>query len=126
MRTPVSSKGQMHVYNMKIMNQSLKERRFKMTGTAVWKNIITKDMYMASIDIKDAYLHIPVGKESRRFMRYEWEGNIFELKALPFGLAQAPYVFTRMLQPLVMGAREHHLRTRHTLPALHARNNNKT
>ena len=47
------------------MNQSLKERRFKMTGTAVWKSIITKDMYMASIDIKDAYLHIPVGKESR-------------------------------------------------------------
>ena len=87
--------------SLKIMNQSLKERRFKMTGTAVWKSIITKDMYMASIDIKDAYLHIPVGKESRRFMRYEWEGNIFELKALPFGLAQAPYVFTRMLQPLL-------------------------
>lgn len=47
------------------------------------------------------YVVIPVGKERRRFMRYEWEGNIFEQKALPFGMAEAPYVSTRMLQPLL-------------------------
>ena len=89
------------IYNLKEMNPYLVERNFKMTGVGVWKGMIFRDMYMATIDIKDAYLHIPVHGDSRRFMRYEWKGHIWELKALPFGLSQAPWVFTRMLKPLL-------------------------
>jgi len=93
------------IYNIKQMNPSLVTRKFKMTGVATWKSLIFRDMYMASIDIKDAYLHIPIHKASRRFLRYVWEGNVWELHALPFGLSQAPWVFTRLLQPLLQGWR---------------------
>ena len=86
---------------MRPMNSHLRVRKFKMTGTSMWKSLICKDLFMATLDIKDAYLHVPIAKESRRFMRYQWRGEIFELGALPFGLGQAPYVFTRLLQPLL-------------------------
>ena len=89
------------IYNMRPMNSHLRVRKFKMTGTSMWKSLICKDLFMATLDIKDAYLHVPIAKESRRFMRYQWRGEIFELGALPFGLGQAPYVFTRLLQPLL-------------------------
>ena len=93
------------IYNLKKMNPSLVERRFKMTGVATWKGMILQNMYMCSIDIKDAYLHIMVAEDSRRFMRYEWQNSVWELTALPFGLSQAPWVFTRMLKPLLQGWR---------------------
>ena len=93
------------IYNLKEMNPFLVERKFKMTGVGVWKGMIFKNMYMATIDIKDAYLHISVHEDSRRFMRYEWKGHIWALKALPFGLSQAPWVFTRMLKPLLQNWR---------------------
>ena len=89
------------IYNLKKMNPSLVDRKFKMTGVSTWKGMIFKDMYMSSIDIKDAYLHIMVAENSRRFMRYEWQNDVWELTALPFGLSQAPWVFTRMLKPLL-------------------------
>ena len=47
--------------------------------------------WVTSIDFKDAYFHIPMQEQSRRF---HIQGRTYQFKTLPFGLSKAPMVFT--------------------------------
>ena len=53
--------------------------------------------WMASIDLKEAYLQVPVQPDSRRFLRFVAQGNVYQFSALCFGLSTAPQVFTRVM-----------------------------
>lgn len=61
---------------------------------------------MATLDLQDAYLSVPVHHSCRKFLRFSFQGIIYEFKALPFGLALAPYVFTKILKPVLSYLRE--------------------
>ena len=47
-----------------------------------------------SIDFKDAYFHIPIQEQSRKFLRFHIRDRTFQFKALPLGLSTAPMEFT--------------------------------
>ena len=49
---------------------------------------------VTSIDFKDAYFHIPIQEQSRKYLRFHVQGQTYQFKALPFGLATAPLEFT--------------------------------
>ena len=49
---------------------------------------------VTSIDFKDAYFHIPIQEQSRKYLRFHVHGQTFQFKALPFGLSTAPMEFT--------------------------------
>ena len=50
--------------------------------------------WVTSIDFKDAYFHIPIQEQSRKYLRFHIQGQTFQFKALPFGLSTAPMEFT--------------------------------
>lgn len=56
---------------------------------------------MASIDLKDAYLHIPIGRRSQKFLRLALRlgDHILHLqfKAPPYGLLSAPCIFKKVI-----------------------------
>ena len=56
--------------------------------------------WMFSIDMKDAYFHVPIHPDSRKYLRFVFEDRVFQFRALCFGLSSAPQVFTRVLAPL--------------------------
>ena len=56
--------------------------------------------WMASIDLKEAYLQVPVHPDSRHFLRFVFRDRVFQFKALCFGLSTAPQVFTRVNAPV--------------------------
>ena len=56
--------------------------------------------WMASIDLWEAYLQDPVHPESRPFLRFVTNGQVYQFKALCFGLSMAPQVFTRVMVPV--------------------------
>ena len=56
--------------------------------------------WMASIDLKEAYLQVPVHPDSHRFLRFVAQGNVYQFSALCFGLSTAPQVFTRVMAPV--------------------------
>ena len=56
--------------------------------------------WMASIDLREAYLQVPVHPESRPFLRFVSSGHVYQFKALCFGLSTAPQVFTRVMTPV--------------------------
>ena len=45
---------------------------------------------VTSIDFKDAYFHIPIQEQSRKYLRFHVQGLTYKFKDLPFGLSTAP------------------------------------
>ena len=56
--------------------------------------------WMASIDLREAYLQVPVHPESRPFLHFVSKGRVFQFKALCFGLSTAPQVFSWVMAPV--------------------------
>ena len=54
-----------------------------------------------SIDLQDAYLHIPIVKHHHNFLHFVWHNVPYQWKVLLFGLATAPRVFTVLTKPIL-------------------------
>ena len=63
-------------------------------------------IFLFSFDLKLGYHHIDIFPEHRKFLTFSWsfeDGSLryFMFSVLPFGLSSAPYIFTKILRPLV-------------------------
>ena len=56
---------------------------------------------MVKIDLNDAYFTVPVWRNHQKFLRFVWKETMYEFACLPFGLASAPRVFTKLMKPVV-------------------------
>nr|XP_056702553.1 UPF0606 protein KIAA1549 homolog [Euleptes europaea] len=52
---------------------------------------------MTAVDLSEAYLHVPIHPQHKRFLRFAIGPHHFQFRPLPFGLASAPRVFTKIL-----------------------------
>ena len=58
-------------------------------------------MLTTKLDLSDAYFHIPISLASRKFLRFVWNNKVYQFLAVPFDLAVAPQVFTRVFQTFI-------------------------
>ncbi|CAJ0949668.1 unnamed protein product [Ranitomeya imitator] len=49
--------------------------------------------FLCSVDIQDAYLHVPICVRHHRFLLFAIKDNHYQFSAIPFGLASAPQGF---------------------------------
>ena len=69
-----------------------------MTNHASLADLLSPPAWMASLDLQDAYLHIPIRPTLHKFLAF-WTGpQLWFFKVLPFGLSPAPAVFFRILR----------------------------
>lgn len=65
------------------------------------QNAASPGAFLATLDLKDAYLHVPIRPQSRQLLRFAVRGPRgivhFQFVALPFGLSSAPRIFTKIL-----------------------------
>ena len=77
---------------LSILNHYMHIPSFKMpTLKTVWQ-LIQQGDYAFSIDLQDAYLHVPIVKHHCRFLHFVWRNVPYQWRILPFGLATAPRV----------------------------------
>ncbi len=57
---------------------------------------LQRGAYAATVDLSDAYFHVNIHKESRKFLRFIFDGIIYQFVVLPFGLTSSPRIFTRV------------------------------
>lgn len=57
--------------------------------------------FQASMDIKDAYLHVPIFTPHQKFLWSVVDDCHFQFVALPFGLSTASRVVTKVLAPVL-------------------------
>ena len=62
--------------------------------------LVCPGCFMTSVELKDAYCSVPVAKEDRKYLQFEWQGSYYEYACLPNGLACAPRLFTKILKPV--------------------------
>lgn len=63
--------------------------------------LISPKCFMAVLDLKDAYHLIPIKKSHRKYLRFRFLGKLYQYNCMPFGLSTAPYVFTKLMKPLL-------------------------
>ncbi|MEL7079321.1 MAG: reverse transcriptase domain-containing protein [Cyanobacteria bacterium J06582_2] len=98
---PKQEKEWRPVLDVSRLNKYVILTKFKMESpTSVLQSIRPFD-WMSSIDLTDAYFHVPIHPRSKRFLRFFIEGKTYQFRALPFGLATAPQVFTRVFAQVV-------------------------
>lgn len=51
-------------------------------------------------DLKDAYFHISIHPDYRRYSSFTLDNVTYQFKSIPFGLSTAPMVFTKCLTPV--------------------------
>ena len=61
---------------------------------------------MIKFDLKSGYHHLDIFPAHRKFLGFSWafeDGvpRFFQFNVLPLGLSTAPYIFTKLLRPLV-------------------------
>ena len=64
-------------------------------------HLIQHGDYAFSIDLQDAYLHIPIVKYHHCFLHFVWHNVPYSWKVLPFGLTTAPRVYTSLTKPIL-------------------------
>ena len=85
------------VIDLSSLNKYIVKKTFKMETPELIRQSFTKDEWVTSIDLSDAYFHVPVSFKYRKFMRFCMDDIVYEFRAMPFGLSTAPREFTELV-----------------------------
>ena len=120
------------ILDLSKLNLFLKVEKFKMETPETIRTSLQQGEWVTSVDFKDAYFHIPIQEQSRKYLRFHIQGQTYQFKALSFGLSTAPMEFTvvakevklmashrgirihQYLDDWLVRAKSHHLCHQHT------------
>ena len=82
------------ILDLSTLNTFLNTELLKMETPETIRTYLQVGEWVTSMDFKDAYFHIPIHSQSRKYMRFHIQGQSYQFKALLFGLSTAPMEFT--------------------------------
>ena len=88
------------VIDLSFLNKFVENSQFQMESIHCLKSLLQKGDYMITLDLKDAYLSVPVHKDSQKFLQFLWRNKCYAFQGLCFGLNTTPRVFTKLLKPV--------------------------
>ncbi|XP_074533298.1 uncharacterized protein LOC141796211 [Halichoeres trimaculatus] len=95
---PKKTGGYRPILDLRGLNQYLKRLPFHMLTTADVLRTVTEGEWFTSVDLADAYFHVPIAPQHRQFLRFAYKGRHWQFRVLPFGLSLSPRVFTRCVK----------------------------
>ncbi|XP_011858469.1 PREDICTED: uncharacterized protein LOC105556025, partial [Vollenhovia emeryi] len=98
---PKSDGNYRFILNLKKLNKFVNTEHFKLEDLRAACRILTWDMFMGTINLREAYFLIPIHTEFRKFLRFEFNNQLYEFTCLPFGLSSCPLVFTKLMKPVM-------------------------
>ena len=88
------------IIDLSTLNLDVDQTPFRMETSQTVLRAVRRNDWMVSIDLKDAYLQIPIHPASRRYLRFTAGGKTWQFRVLCFGLSTAPQVFTQVMAPV--------------------------
>jgi hypothetical protein len=67
--------------------------------------VIERDQFAVSIDIQQAYHHVPIDLDLQPYMAFTYAGEYYHYVGMPFGIKHAPRVFTRIMHTAMVEVR---------------------
>ena len=89
------------IIDLKKLNQFIIVPSFKMETLFSIIAALQPQEWITKIDLKDAYHHILVHVNIRKYFRFIVAGIVYQFRVLPFRLSTAPREFTKTLAPVV-------------------------
>src|SRR5256885_312303 len=65
---------------------------------------------MVLLDLIQAFYHIPLAQDQRKYFAFDFIGKRYCFNCLPFGLTASPQIFTKILRPVIKLARNRGIR----------------
>ncbi|XP_046546636.1 uncharacterized protein LOC124256714 [Haliotis rubra] len=87
----------MKTFNSRFLQQP---PHFRMVSVSLPHSILKKGDFIISLDLQDAYLHIPIHPDHRKYLRFTFKGHHFQWKVLRFGISMAPWLLTRVTKSI--------------------------
>ena len=91
-------------------NSAIQYRHFKMEGLHTVAQLARPGDLAVTVDMSDFYMHWHIRPKDRSKLRFMWEGVKCQCTAMPFGLAPAPRLSTKLFQPVLRALRAMGLR----------------
>ena len=98
---PKSSGDLRVILNLKKINLYIPVQHFRMETLNVILPQLTNQDWAVTLDLKDAYLHVPIHQQSHRLLGFRFLEQTYLYKVLPFGLKDSPWVFTRLVATVI-------------------------
>uniref|UniRef100_A0AAV2M5I6 ribonuclease H n=1 Tax=Knipowitschia caucasica TaxID=637954 RepID=A0AAV2M5I6_KNICA len=98
------------ILDLRGLNRFIRPLRCKMLTVSRVRQFICRGDWFVTIDLKDAYFQIPIWKGHWRFLRFVFNGKVYEFQVLPFGISLAPRTFTRCMEAVLSPLRQEGIR----------------
>ncbi len=85
---------------LKKTGEFLPYEHFKMDHFENALNLVTPNMFFASVDIKKAYYSIPLATEQQHLFRFVHRNKIYQYCVMPNGVGPGPRLFTKLMKPV--------------------------
>ena len=84
--------------DLSFLNLYLDFPTFRMETTQSIRNSLQVGQWTTSLDLTDAYFHIPMAHLVHKLLGFQLLGKLYQFVAMPFGLATAPREFTTLVK----------------------------
>ena len=88
------------ILNLKYLDNFVMYKHFKMESILGVFKIIKKDVWMTSVDLKDAFFAIPINEACQKYFMFEWLEKNYKFIAMPNGFSDAMPIFTKVSKPV--------------------------
>ena len=88
------------------LNVFLRIKHFTMETAEKIRKEVIPDTWATSVDLTDAYHHLPIHPHFQNFLAFEVAGVNYKYVACPFGLSPIPQVFTEVMTAIKIHMRE--------------------
>lgn len=107
---PKKSGGSRPILDLRVLNGCVAKRPFRMLTVKQLLQCVRPGDWMTSVDLTDAYFHVPIVPEHRKFLRFAVQGRCYEYCRLPFGYSLAPRTFSKCVDAALEPLRRRGLR----------------
>ena len=88
------------ILNLKHFNDYVEKVHFKMETVQNAISLMQPFCYMGSLDLSQAYYVIPLKINHRRFLKFQWNNNMYMYVTCPMGITCGPRKFSKLLKPV--------------------------
>ena len=89
------------IFDISQLNTYLVAPKFRMESTTTVRNFLKLNNHAVKLDLSDAFLHVPLHRSFRKYMRFFHRGKAYQFRSICFGANFSPYVFSFLMNTVM-------------------------
>jgi hypothetical protein len=98
------------ILDLRFLNSFIRATKFRYESIRSVSDLCQQGNFLFTVDLKSGYHHIDIHQDFWKYLGFQWRGQYYVFTQLPFGLAPACYVFTKVMRQLVKSWRSRGIR----------------